>query len=115
MLDKHSIKNLKWFKEHSENSYFVYELNRLGLAIDYSELDWLYKHDCLDRWLSDDAFDYEYNNEYENPPYAFRISPGGLSKLEEHKQHVFSECRAWITAIVAVAAFVLSVIALVLQ
>lgn len=59
--------------------------------------------------------DVPYAPDYEDPPYEYRINPGGLSKLEEHKQHVFSEYRAWITAIIAVAAFVLSVIALVLQ
>lgn len=111
MLSREYVRILRWFESHKEQYYSEYQINQLGIKTDYMELDWLYRHDFLIRYMADEP----YCSDFEPPPYMYRISPGGSSKLAEYKSHIFKEIRAWSTLGIAILAFFLSILSIWLQ
>jgi hypothetical protein len=111
MLSRETFKLLKWLSHRDDESFSVYELCKTGFCVTIQDLNWLYDHDYLTRYESDEFYD----SDAEDPPYMYGISQGGKAELNEYRRSKREEMRGWMTTTIAVAAFILSIISLILQ
>lgn len=109
ILSCEDIRLLKWLSHKDGCSFSAYELCKVGFHVDMLSLNWLYDHDYLTRYETDEPYDLG----IEDPPYMYGISQGGKAELNEYHRGKCKEIRGWITTIIAVAAFILSIISLI--
>lgn len=111
ILSGEDIRLLKWLNFRDGQSFSVFELCKAGFQVDIISLNWLYDHDFLVRYETDEP----YNLDIEDPPYMYGISQGGKAELNEYNCDRRKEIRGWMTTIIALVALVLSIISLITQ
>lgn len=104
MLDKRSLKILRFLASYTGESFTEHVLFQKGLDVEYPAMESLYQQNYVVRSALEDWP----LNEWESPTYEYRIDPRGLAALEEQKRINWNDVRAWITLLIAVAAFVKS-------
>lgn len=101
MLSKMQMKFLKYLSGKKRNSEEVMSfLNKNGLN--------------QKPFLTDIRHYVDFDKD-ENGKILSTINQKGNAELEAHKRYIYSEIRYWITTVIAVLAFVLSIISLALQ
>ena len=101
MLSKMQIKFLKYLSGKTKNSEEI--------------ISFLNKNDLSQKPFLVEIRHYVDFNKDDNGNVFSAINQKGNAELEAHKRYIYSEIRYWITTVIAVLAFVLSVISLALQ
>lgn len=104
MLDKNSVKVLRFLAAHPNETFTEYQLGKQGLLVPYPTMVRLYEKKYVVRWETDDVI----LSEWDEPDYTYKIAPDGVAVLEERAKAFWAEFRAWGTLVIAAAAFVKS-------
>lgn len=104
MLDKNSVKILRFLANHSGQYFTEYKLRQKNICVDYPIMKALYEQNYVVRAVVDEPRLYE----WDDPVYEYQIDPRGRAKLEERQRALWSEFRAWATLTIALAAFIKS-------
>lgn len=104
MASKRARKLLKWMRQYENEWYYLNQLREaVDSKVDYAFLQELYTLRFLRRF---EPLDFcPPCNDFEDPEYLYRIAEGGKAILDLHRDHIYGEVRAWVTAVIAVAAF----------
>ena len=98
---------LRWMKKHRNEWLYLGQIEKCyGRYVDFLFLERLHKQGLIDQIEPIDFV--PPNNDYEPPVYEYRINEYGIASLETQGRYIFSELRAWITAGIAVLAFLKS-------